>query len=420
MKSDYESEELLSGEDTSEDEGGHAKIRKVYYKPAHRPENIRFEKGMFFSSLAQFKMAVTEYAVHGGYAIKFKKNDKERVRAVCEAHCPWVILCAKLDGQLTYQLKTVNLEHKCTRTYKNPRLSSKFLASKLVNKVKQQPNIKLTQIQEKVHGKYVLHISRSKAYRAKRVAMDQVEGSHKDQYAALWDYCHELRRSNPGTTVKLMVKGYKEGEVRGEQPGKDIQPTFQRLYICFEACKRGFQSCRPVIGIDGCHLKGPYGGILLAAVGRDPNKEYFPIAFAVVEAENKDSWSWFISLLLEDLGNERIYTWTSDQQKGLDTTLKELQPGCEHRFCCRHLYNNFRKKHPGLLIREHFWKAAYATYPRHFERIMAELKTIDSEAVQWYVSDWYKVETYKSCYAPLIYPTNDPNMWTSPQHVDIL
>lgn len=67
-----------------------------------------------------------------------------------------------------------------------------------------------------------------------------------------------------------------------------------------------------MIGIDGCHLKGPYGGILLSAVGRDPNEEYFPIAFAVVEVENKDSWRWFLTLLLEDLGSHRSYTVTSD------------------------------------------------------------------------------------------------------------
>ncbi|KAH7847990.1 hypothetical protein Vadar_032494 [Vaccinium darrowii] len=257
----------------------------------------------------------------------------------------------------------------------------------------------------------------------------------KEQYAALWDYCHELRRSNPGTTVKLQVIGYNEGE----EHDKQLNPTFQRMYICFDACKKGFQYCRPVIGVDGCHLKGLHGGILLSAVGRDPNEEYFPIAFAVVEAENKDSWHWFINLLLRDLGTQRKYTWTSDQQKGLDTTLKELQPGCEHGLCCRHLYNNLRKKHPGLLIREKFWFAAYASYTENFNTVINELRTIDSEAAKWvegvpkqlwsrhaftdiegYVLDWFKVETYRKCYAPLIYPTNGPNMWSPTGYPAIL
>ena len=43
-----------------------------------------------------------------------------------------------------------------------------------------------------------------------------------------------------------------------------------------------------------------------------------PIAYAVVEVENKDSWSWFLELLIKDLGGPTVcasYTFISDQQK---------------------------------------------------------------------------------------------------------
>ena len=40
----------------------------------------------------------------------------------------------------------------------------------------------------------------------------------------------------------------------------------------FFAQKEGFISaCRPVIGLDACHLKCTLGGQLMAAVGRDAN-----------------------------------------------------------------------------------------------------------------------------------------------------
>ena len=35
------------------------------------------------------------------------------------------------------------------------------------------------------------------------------------------------------------------------------------------------------------------GGQLLAAVGRDDNDQMYPIAWAVMEGENNDSWEWF-------------------------------------------------------------------------------------------------------------------------------
>jgi len=53
--------------------------------------------------------------------------------------------------------------------------------------------------------------------------------------------------------------------------GNEGQAMFQRFYACFKACKDSFMLCRPIIGLDGCFLKGKYGGELLTIVGRDGN-----------------------------------------------------------------------------------------------------------------------------------------------------
>ena len=55
----------------------------------------------------------------------------------------------------------------------------------------------------------------------------------------------------------------------------------------------------------------------------------------------------------------------------------------EHRICCRHIYNNFKKNHPGVLIRDMFWRAAKATYKQEFDRVMDELKEIDTDTHRW-------------------------------------
>ena len=64
-------------------------------------------------------------------------------------------------------------------------------------------------------------------------------------------------------------------------------------------------------------MKGEYPGQILTAVGKDGNNGVYPIAFAVVEAETKDSWIWFMKRLLDDIGSLRDEGWTfmSDQQK---------------------------------------------------------------------------------------------------------
>ncbi|KAK8713340.1 hypothetical protein V6N13_148561 [Hibiscus sabdariffa] len=55
-----------------------------------------------------------------------------------------------------------------------------------------------------------------------------------------------------------------------------------------QACKDGFKAgCRPIIGLDGCHLKGYHGVHLLTVVGIDANDCIYPIAFAIVETRSR-------------------------------------------------------------------------------------------------------------------------------------
>ena len=68
------------------------------------------------------------------------------------------------------------------------------------------------------------------------------------------------------------------------------EATFKRLYTCFKAFKDNFVSCRPIVGLDGCFLKGRFGGKVLIVVGRDGNDQMLPLCYAIVEVGNKDTW----------------------------------------------------------------------------------------------------------------------------------
>ena len=134
-----------------------------------------------------------------------------------------------------------------------------------------------------------------------------IEGDYKEQYSCLYDYYNELTRANPGSNIFMRTIENENGD-----------EVFQRIYVCFEACKKGFLSaCRPLVGLDGCHLRGPLKGILITAVGLDPNDQIFSIAYAVVEIENKTTWKWFIRELKDDLRIIKPSGWTfiTDKQK---------------------------------------------------------------------------------------------------------
>ena len=82
-----------------------------------------------------------------------------------------------------------------------------------------------------------------------------------------------------------------------------------------------FSGLRPIVGLDGCHLKTSMGGQLLCAVGHDGNENMFPLAIAIVDIEEKSSWKWFLQLLFEDFGKPTETGWVfiSDKQKVIAT-----------------------------------------------------------------------------------------------------
>ncbi|XP_059461967.1 uncharacterized protein LOC132190960 [Corylus avellana] len=160
---------------------------------------------------------------------------------------------------------------------------------------------------------------------------------------------------------------------------------FQRMYICLDACKKGFiHGCRPIICLDACHLKGDYGGQLLCAIGKDGNDDMFPIAIAVAEAETRDSWQWFIAILFEDLcGPDGGLGWTimSDRQKGLGIAVKAVLPHAEHCFCVRHLHANLKAKgYTRKAMKDELWGAARASNVYAFDHHMRNIMSMEKGA----------------------------------------
>ncbi|KAK8507019.1 hypothetical protein V6N12_041696 [Hibiscus sabdariffa] len=123
--------------------------------------------------------------------------------------------------------------------------------------------------------------------RAKNLVSSRLAGNVKEEFANLWDYEDELRAKNPGSTIKMAMN-----RVTADSP-----PHFKR----------------------------------------DDNNQMYPIAWAIVESETKDSWTWFLSLLNEDLGMEDGFGYTiiSDQHKGLEFAISDILPRVEHKNCAK-------------------------------------------------------------------------------------
>jgi hypothetical protein len=193
-----------------------------------------------------------------------------------------------------------------------------------------------------------VEVSLTMVKRAKVKVIKKVMDARSGEYSRLFDYALELKRSNPGSSVHIALDPKEEDHV------------FHRIYICLDACRRGFlDGCRRVIGLDGCFLKGPMKGELLSAIGRDANNQIYPIAWAVVEYENLSSWKWFLGHLQKDLNipyGADGWVFITDKQKGLIKAIDQYFPMAEHRMCARHIYANWRKSIDYRSIRRDFGK----------------------------------------------------------------
>jgi hypothetical protein len=193
-------------------------------------------------------------------------------------------------------------KHDCERVWEVKELTAPMIAEEYLDEIRDNKNLSLKSFAKKVQKQCNMRPNRFKLARAKLACLKKIRGDEIVQYGQLWDYPQELRTQNPGSKFIL----------------KTIGPVFSSLYMCIDACKRGWlKGCRSIICLDGTHIKTKFGGQLLTAIGVDGNDQIYPIAWAIVEVECYSSWKWFLTTLKQDLSimNTSPFTIMSDKQK---------------------------------------------------------------------------------------------------------
>jgi hypothetical protein len=353
-------------------------------RPAHidRPSCPLFV-GRDFDSSELLKQACREFAVKGAFEFVTKKSSKSIYTIVCkEEGCPWRLYASSIEGTRGFRIKTFKSEHTCFGINHpgNKQATSAMIASRIAEKIKDQPDYRPVDIILDVKRELGVDITYSKALRAREAAFELNNGTHEDAYKNLPQYCQDLEAVDPKT--KAVVE-------------RTADNKFHRMFLCHGACAVGFVYCRPLLGLDGTHLKSKYKGILLAATATDANGQLFPLAYAIVSIENDDNWLWFLRLLHEiietnapDLVVEREeqadrLVFLSDRQKGLIEGVERVFPHSPHGFCMKHLEENFHKQFKNVELKKLLWKAARALTKEDFDAALEEMKLINPRTVPW-------------------------------------
>ncbi|XP_074290667.1 uncharacterized protein LOC141617379 [Silene latifolia] len=257
--------------------------------------------------------------------------------------CPWRVYASLLPDGITFQIKTLNNQHTCTRLDKNPTVKYPWIAEVLKDDFKENTSMNVTEMKDLLVHKLPTYI---------QLILERAP--------------HSICGITWNTT---------------EVP-RSIH-VFTKLYISFEGLYQGFlKGCRPFIGVDGSHLRGKYGGTLLVAATLDGNNGILPIAYAVVDKETKETWSFFFYHLKRMANTETRSKWVimSDRQKGVEAALDEQLPEVSRRICARHFYANFKQEWPGDLMKKHFWTASKAHSEFVFTKAMNQIKKYSTDA----------------------------------------
>ncbi|XP_026383647.1 uncharacterized protein LOC113279157 [Papaver somniferum] len=300
----------------------------------------------FMGGVKAVRIALDKYKMATGHKIVILKNDTTHFTAKCEEDgCAWRIHFGPVNGD----------------------------TSRFVLKDSNAHSLKPRQIISLFKKTYGSNIKYHHARRGKEVIFEEQYGDDEKSYSDFTWYVKAIEETNPGSYVRFEVE--------------DGTNRFQRIFVCYGACKHSYRYLRPMIYLDATFLTGRYRGTLMAATCMNGNNEFYPFAFAIVSSETKDNWFWFLENL-QKLVDGRPIVFLSDRGEGLLQGIPKYFPNSHHNYCFYHIKCNLPigsgdvNSKPVLDL---FYKAAYSYTPANFEEALRGMHAIGCGHVANYI-----------------------------------
>ncbi|XP_021598925.2 uncharacterized protein LOC110604952 [Manihot esculenta] len=346
-----------------------------------------FSVGMIFSSRDAVAAAAKEYHLRHHHQFCYHETREKTYSIKCkdkDSGCPWRLRASKTEGSDIWKITRYSGPHTCTNpqlTKNHSQLDENFICSFIFALIEQQPDIKIAALQAEVRDKFGYEPSYQKTWKAKQKAIARLYGGWDESYGRLRRFMTALHHFNPETVYMI--------EDNPHWINERLNPmcrVFDRMFWAFKQSIEGFKYCRPVVSIDGTFLYGKYTGCILCATAFDGNNQLFPLAFAIVDKEDGDNWSWFLDCLRIFVTNREDLCVISDRHAGI---LKAMQkdwwqpPAGHHRYCIRHVLSNYNKTFKNAVIKEALRKAANENQKRKFYEAMNNIREVHPELYDW-------------------------------------
>jgi MULE transposase domain/SWIM zinc finger len=351
------------------------------------PVDSSLYNGRVFSSLDHLKWVVMDYHIRENRMVVTDRASSKIYVLKCEQwpNCRWRLSAVPTGDGLSFRIRFIRGPHICSdqderKDHRN--LSSTFIAQMIRNVVREKLDTSPKDIQDIVKKQYPFTLSYNKAWHAKQKAVAHLFGEWRESYTLLAPLFKAIQDSNPGTKVNWWSDGTADPKVR----------VLRGVSWAFSPAIEGFAHCRPVIGIDSAILSGKYGGKLLFVVSYDAEGQLIPLAFAIVEAENDESWGWFLRWLRREVVGPRALCVISDCQDYILRLFDQPDSGwftgtgeAFHRYCSRYLCDNFQAVFKKEELVDLVKWALKQNQPSKFQLGMTHILQANREAYNWLV-----------------------------------
>ncbi|XP_050877162.1 uncharacterized protein LOC127080913 [Lathyrus oleraceus] len=140
--------------------------------------------------------------------------------------------------------------------------------------------------------------------------------------------------------------------------------------------------------VDRTWLYGKYRGTLLMVVTQDGNGNIFSIAFALVEGDTKDAWSFFLGNLRIHVTPQANLCLISDRHESINSAYNNPENGWQyppssHVYCIRHVAQNFMREIKDKELCKKVVNMGYALTEATFNYYRGEIWRINNDTLSW-------------------------------------
>ncbi|XP_015970751.1 uncharacterized protein LOC107494208 [Arachis duranensis] len=246
-------------------------------------------------------------------------------------------------------------------------LDSSLICRVILSLMQSNLSVSIPILQGAVQASYHFKLSYRKVWMAKQKAVAQIFGDWEESYNKVSKLLQALQSCVFGTICDLRVKPFYGGHLLV----RDYN-MFDKVFWYFPSCVEAFKHCKPFVSVDGTHLYGRYGGVLLIAVTQDGNSNILPIAFAIVESASTESWSFFLTNLRRHVTPQDGLLVIFDRSQAIKAALSSDDSGWHpprtyHAYCIRHKAANFMTRFKSGEGKRYLINAAYSPSKADYE-----------------------------------------------------